>query len=157
MTMGKMMVGTWKGKVVTGMTEPGKSAHRGRWGQEGEDSCAAIWFVEGEGQPSPSFIESFISSPCGEGGPDTHIRKTVAVTRWAYADVLKTYTNTHTPYSSDTCMHYLLFRDHHHQNHRCQSSLLYNTKSPERAFVVFFVAFILSPPPFFLPHVHRIP
>lgn len=84
--MGKMTVGTWKGKVVTGTTEPGKSAHQGgRRGQEGEDSCAAIWFVEGEDSPSPSFIESFISSPCGEGGPDTHIQHDCRETRWAYA------------------------------------------------------------------------
>lgn len=156
MTMGKMMVGTWKGKVVTGMTEPGKSAHRGRRGQEGEDSCAAIWFVEGEGQPSPSFIESFISSPCGEGGPDTHIRKTVAVTRWAYADVLKTYTHTHHTPVTPACITFFFATTT--TKTTAASPLFSTTPSPRKEHLLFSLLPLYSPPPpFFLPHVHRIP
>lgn len=73
MTKGRMTVGTWKGKVVTGTTEPGKCASGGRRGQRGGQLCCHL--VHGGGDSPllpPSFIESFISSPCGEGGPDTH-------------------------------------------------------------------------------------
>lgn len=68
---------------------------RGSEGQEGEDSCAAIWFVEGKDSPSPSFIESFISSPLGKGGL-THTH-TIRLPRdkVGIGAVLKTPTQTH--------------------------------------------------------------